>query len=320
VTLDAYSALASRAVVFRRSMTCLSVRGPDRVTWLQGMVSNDVGRLDPGQGCLAAHLSPQGKILALLVVLADADVLWLLAERGREEPVESRPDRLLSRLLIMEDATIEDRSGDYRVFSLVGGGAGGALGALPGGAPGLPRLYDHAGNAGVRAVRTPIGYDLLVPPAEESRVLADLERAGAVVGDEDLRQVVWVERGIPSWGIDLDPGVTLPEIGEDAIDYRKGCYIGQEVVAKVKYIGHVNRRLCGLRFRGDRVPAPGPLRRDDREVGRLTSAVWSPAAGSVIGLGFLKRGAEATGTEVETGEAEPVRGVVCDLPFLSAGA
>lgn len=308
MSVDAYRALRTGAVAFRRESTCLRVSGPDRVAWLQGMVSNDVGRLAPGQGCLAAHLSPQGKLLALLVVLADPECLWLVAAGGYGDSLHER----LDGLLIMEDALLEDRSGDFRLLSLVGDGAERALEPLCSPVASLG-MYDHRLRGPLRVVRTASGYDLLAPASDEKRVLEELSGGGVVQGDEDLRRVVWVERGLGSWGADLDPTVTLPEIGEDAIDYQKGCYIGQEVVAKIKYIGHVNRRFRGLRFEGDSVPAPGPLQVGGRDVGRLTSAVRSPEAGGVIGLGFLKRGSDAAGTEVEAGG---VHGTVSDLPFV----
>lgn len=306
-----YDKLETSAVLFERQMDWLVLSGPDRVSWLQGMVSNDVARLRPGQGCPAAHLSPQGKVMALMAVLADREHVWILAEHQPDPELLHQ----LDRLLIMEDAALEDRSPDVRVFSLIGGGAAPILDSVL--AVRLDALYDHRASGDARVLRTPIGYDLVVSRGGADGLRSRMEAAGAVPGEESLREIVWIERGIPRWGVDVDPTVTLPELGEDAIDYEKGCYVGQEAVAKIRYLGHVNRALRGLRIDGDLVPEPGPIHRGDREAGRLTSAARSPRAGGVIGLGYLRRGSDAPGTEVEIVRGGNRRaGVVVELPFL----
>lgn len=299
-----------QAVLFDRQSAWLSVSGPDRVSWLQGMVSNDVGRLGPGQGCPAAHLSPQGKIVALMTILADDDRLWILSESHSGPSLVER----LDRLLIMEDASLADESGRVATRTLAGEGARTVLESVFGAVP--ERLYDHRVSGDVRVLRTRRGFDLIIASAKSGEVDRRLADAGAIRGDSNDWAELSIEKGIPRWGVDVDDSVTLPEIGEDAIDYEKGCYIGQEVVAKIRYIGHVNRRLRGVRVEGERVPEPGPILKDGREVGRLTSAVLSPRFEGVIGLGFLKRGADAPGTVVEisaNGGAQSA--VVVDLPF-----
>ena len=308
-----YEKLGTSAVLFERAMTWLRVEGPDRVAWLQGMVSNDVARLGPGRGCLAAHLTPQGKVLALMTILADPEALWILAESAPDAPLKAQ----LEKLLIMEDATIGDCSADVRAFSLSGRAASDVIRIVLGSEVRLDSFSAHTVSGGVRAVRTHAGYDLIVPRDLAGRFLAEVAAAGVVTGEESLRRIVWLERGIPRWGVDVDATVTLPELGEEAIDYQKGCYIGQEVVAKIKYIGHVNRRLSGLRLEGDDVPEPGPIHREGREVGRLTSAAHSPAAGGVIALGYLRRGLESPGTEVEiVRDRRSLKAVVAGLPFV----
>jgi folate-binding protein YgfZ len=312
LTLKHYDDLETSAVLFDREITWIALTGPDRASWLEGMVSNAVGRLGPGQGSFAAHLTPQGKVLALLRILADEDRFWLLGEAPSTPSVEQ-----LDRLLIMEDAALSDESGSVTAFSLVGRGAAAVVGRLPG-FDTLPRAFcDHLKIGTIRAVRTHIGYDLIVETPARAGVLEAIRSAGAIEGDRHLLEVVEVECGTPRAGVDLDASVTLPELGEEAIDYLKGCYIGQEAVAKIKYLGHVNRRFRGLRIEGDLVPGPGPLRRDGREAGRLTRAVRSPGLG-VIGLGFLRRGAEVPGTEIEIVRdgMEPIPAVVAELPFI----
>lgn len=275
------------------------------------MVSNDVGHLEPGQGCPAAHLTPQGKVVALMTVLAEESRLSILSERQGSATLFER----LDRLLIMEDAKLEDLSAGVRAWSLVGQGAAQILERVLGLRLSAP--YAHRVVGDVRVLRTPIGYDLLAPSEGAGALARSVEEAGAALGDEGLREIVWIESGVPRWGVDVDDSVSLPELGEDTIDYQKGCYIGQEVVAKIKYLGHVNRRLRGLKIEGNEVPDPGPLRCGGREAGRLTSAVLSPAIGSVIGLAYLRRGFEAPGTEVEIpSDGASRKAVVVELPFV----
>lgn len=300
----------SPAVLYERHLAWISVGGPDRVGWLQGMVSNDVGRLGAGQGCLAAHLSPQGRIVALMCVLADEDRLWILSDYRADLSLVER----LDRLLIMEDAVLSDESAAVRTWTLAGEGAGELLRSTLGVVP--EATYDHGVARGVRVLKTPLGFDLVVPRSDSPGLERRLTEAGAVRGDSQAWARLTIEQGIPRWGVDVDEAVTLPEIGEDAIDYEKGCYVGQEVVARIRYIGHVNRTLRGLRVDGERVPEPGPILKDGREAGRLTSAVRSARFDGVIGLGFLKRGSDAPGTEVEIPqEGGPQKAVVVELPF-----
>jgi folate-binding protein YgfZ len=128
-----------------------------------------------------------------------------------------------------------------------------------------------------------------------------------------------VEGGEPVFGIDVDETVLLPELRrEDLISYTKGCYIGQELVARVKYRGHVNRALAGLRLEGEMVPRPGaPVVAEGKEIGRLTSSVRSLALGLPIALGYLRREYLEPGTPVAVGADDPlIPARVAALPFV----
>jgi len=128
-----------------------------------------------------------------------------------------------------------------------------------------------------------------------------------------------VASGEPVYGIDVDDSVLLPELRrEDLISYTKGCYIGQELVARVKYRGHVNRALAGLRLEGDTVPAPGtPVMAEGKEIGRLTSSARSLALGVPIALGYLRREHLEPGAPVAVGAGEPlIPARVTALPFV----
>ena len=310
-----YERLKAEALIFERTLGIVELKGPDRVTWLQGMVSNDVARLMEGEGCYASHLSPQGKVLSQMVVLAGEDALWLeVAADNTRASIET-----LDKLLVMEDAAIVDRSSEFAVLSIAGAGARALLGDWSGGRLNLDSPYAHAQVGGTRVVRADLGYDLIVPLAQVSGLRNALVEAGAAIGDEQLWECIRIEGGIPTYGVDVDSRTTLPELGDKGIDYTKGCYIGQEVVAKIRYIGHVNRRFVGLRLEGSAIPPPNTsVSRDGRDVGRTTSSVCSPFLRSPIALAYVRLGADKAGTTVEVPiDGKPEKATVTELPFVS---
>ena len=296
-------------------MGLVELRGPDRVTWLQGMVSNDVARLEKGQGCYAAHLSPQGKVVSQMVVLADGDKLWLAV--GAEN--RSATAKGLEKLLIMEDAELVDRSTEFGLLAIAGAGARTLLGDWSGGCIDLVSPYAHTEVGTVRVVRADLGYELIVPVGGMTQLHDALVEAGAGIGNEALWECLRIEAGIPTYGVDVDSTTTLPELGEKGIDYQKGCYIGQEVVAKIRYIGHVNRRFVGLRFEGMAVPtANSKVSRAGRDAGRITSSVYSPHLKSSIALAYVRLGVDKAGTAVEVSiDGKTETATVTELPFVS---
>ncbi len=306
--------LTHGAAVVRRRTGLAAVTGPDRVSWLQGMVTNDVARLGPGAGCYAAQLNPRGKVLALIVILADPDALWLMLDP--DVPVSVAR---LDALLIMEDAEIADRSAESRVLTIVGARARTCLEDWLGASLDLDAPYRHRRFGDVRVVRQDLGYDVIAPAGEVDAVLGALADGGVFEADGSLWDRLSLEAGLPLYGVDVDETTTLPELGEKGIDYEKGCYTGQEVVAKVKYIGHVNRGFVGFRVSGPEAPSPGAaVRSPDREIGAVTRAVRSPAAGGVIALGFVRRGHEVPGTRVEISVGDAWVGAeVSSLPFVT---
>ncbi len=278
------------------------------------MVSNDVARLKPGECCYATHLNPRGRVLAQMLVLATDDALFLELESANAAAAVEAMDRLL----IMEDAQIADRSGEVAVLSVVGSEAWAVIDRWAGRALDL-ELYRHAEVEGARVVRFEVGFDVIIPAERAAETSRALVQAGAGTADSRFWEVLRVEAGLPEYGIDIDVTTTLPELGEAAIDYDKGCYVGQEVVAKIRYIGHVNRRFVGFTLDGNELPAPASaVEHDGKQIGRITSAVVSPSVGSAIALGFVRYGSDKAGTEVRivSGESS-LPAVVTALPFVS---
>jgi folate-binding protein YgfZ len=293
----------------------VKLSGPDRVNWLQGMVTNDVQKLKPGTGCYAAHLTPQGKIVAQMHILADDDALWLSLERAAIPNLLSAFDKLL----IMEDVQVEDVSNDYSVLAVMGPKALAVIESWAGEPLNLTDKYAHRNFEDCRVLVSDLGYQVWVPRGKADKVLRFLADSGATAIDHGTWDVLRTELGIPVYGVDIDETTTMPEIGEAGISYEKGCYIGQEVVAKVKYIGHINRRFAGLTFSGAELPQlKSAIRKGGREVGYITTALFSPALNKPIALGFVSRVAYVAGTEVAVVSGETaLNASVVELPFKS---
>jgi folate-binding protein YgfZ len=303
------AATEAAAVTELDAFGIIKITGNDRVSWLQGMITNDVEKLRPGAGCYAAHLTPQGKIVAQMGVIKDDDALWLSLERAAIPKLIAAFDKLL----IMEDAQLADASDEYSILRIIGPNAERAVSAWLAGPVGLQGFLSHRRIDANRVVVSQFGYDLWVSRAETDAVLRFLADHDVTAIDHGTWDVLRTEAGIPVYGVDIDETTTMPELGETGISYDKGCYIGQEVVAKVKYLGHVNRRFVGLLVSGNEIPeAKSPIRKGGREVGYVTTALLSPSLKQPIALGFVSRSAYAAGSEVEVGAGTAK---IVELPF-----
>ena len=309
-----YQAVTRAAAVAEKDwFGIVKLTGTERVSWLQGMLTNDVQKLPPGLGCYAAHLTPQGKIVAHMHVIVDDDAVWLSLERA----VIPKLLAAFDKLLIMEDVQMADVSEDYAILAVIGPKAAAALESWIDEPLKLVGKYSHRKVNDSRIVVSDIGYDVWLPREKADKVLRFLAQSGAKAIDHGTWNVLRTEAGIPVYGIDIDETTMMPEMGEAGINYEKGCYIGQEVVAKVKYIGHVNRRFVGLTLSSAQLPElKSPVRKGGREVGYLTTTLFSPRLNKPIALGFVSRVAYAPGSEVEVVSNEKVLpAVIVDLPF-----
>ena len=308
------AATEAAAITELDSFGILKLTGSDRASWLQGMVTNEVEKLQPGAGCYAAHLTPQGKLVAQMHVLKDDDSLWLSLERAAIPKLTAAFDKLL----IMEDVQIADVSDDYSILGIFGPQGSARLNSWLGQPLNLENLYSHRRLEGSRIIVSRLGYEVWTPREQADSVLRFFADHGVTAIDRGTWDVLRTEAGIPVFGIDVDETTTMPELGEHGISYEKGCYIGQEVVAKVKYIGHVNRRFVGLLISGNELPEmKSTIRKGGRDVGYVTTALFSPNLNKPIALGFVSRSAYTVGSEVEIGTAT---GTIVDLPFAKRAA
>lgn len=303
----------------------LEVRGEDRVRFLNGMVTCDVAR-SPGAGCYGFVTDAKGKILSDVVVAVEEERLRLGVAPGRAEAIAAH----LRKYIIMEPVEVSEAS-DTLALGVLGATAGERLAELLEGAspPSTPWAHVRGRLSGeevhvLRHERLGVpAWILRVPRPRAEAIFRELhERLGGEPGlvGHAVLETVRVEDGIAAYGVDVDSGCFPQETGaeEEAISYTKGCYLGQEVVARIHYRGHVNRHLCGLLLESDEVPeAGGAVRYEGQESGRLTSVVRSPRLGT-IGLAILHRRAAEIGNRVEIDGAGAAE--IEALPFSEPGA
>lgn len=290
----------------------LAVTGTEAAAFLQGQVTNDIEALAPEAGCYAAFLTHKGKMLGDLRILNTGEELLLDCERVALQDLFN----LLRRTMIGRDAELHKRTIQRGLLSLIGPGAR-SVARAP--AAGLgDREHDHASSelAGVpvRLIATDRGgVDVLCDSAETARVASALQAAGAEPVSEPAAEIVRVQRGRPRYGAELDDRTIPQEAGlnERAVSFTKGCYVGQETVARLHYRGKPNRHLRGIRLDG---PAAGgdELRLGGKAVGRLATVADSPTFG-LIALALVRREA-VPGDVLDVGDGG-VRGAMTELPF-----
>jgi folate-binding protein YgfZ len=264
--------------------TRLRVSGGDRVRFLNGQVSQNVQRLRAGMGLPACVTSAKGRMQAevwISLYAGDLDAVWVDAEPGMEELLQGR----LERYAIADEVEVVSGRGAGVLFHVTGSEEGTVEG-LEG--------YDR-----VRVVGLGVGgWDVWIPAGESVRVWGSLPEG--LRGSGALWERWRVERGIPKWGAELGEETLPPEAGLDRthVDYHKGCYMGQEVLSRLKSVGHVNRVLARFRGRGEQLPQSGSeLRQGGAVVGSVTSAVVLDGGG-IAAMGYVRRGVE--GSEFET--------------------
>jgi folate-binding protein YgfZ len=306
ITTTDYELLSTSAgLVDRSDRGKLLLRGSEAADYLQGQVTNDVEALEAGQGCYAALLSHKGKIQADMRVLRGPDWLWLDTEPGALPAIL----RNAQTYGIGRDLHVEDVTGSRALLSLLGPAARDALDAAPADS-------EHAwieGEHGVY-VTTDLGVDVICPTGDAEAVRTAL---GVEQVSGESAECLRVESGRPRFGVDMDTD-TIPEeagLNDRAVSFTKGCYVGQETVARLHYKGKPNRHLRGLRL-AEPAEHGAVLRLGDREVGRVGSATVSPSLGPVA-LAIVRREAESGETVLVGEPGSP--GQVVELPFAGPG-
>lgn len=321
-----YTALVETAGVLDcsyRSRLC--VLGVDRAKFLNGQVTNNVTGLRTGDGCYAAIVSARGKLESDVHIYILENEILLEFEAGYAKGVQKR----LEKFIIAEDAQIVDVAEACGLWSVQGPKSAEVLNKFP--APEKPHSvakYEDATLGEIyvtnRARTGTAGYDLFVPVAAMAAAAEQLSSAANKIGGRlcgwQALETARIEAGLPRFGMDMDETNLAPEaLDTNAISYSKGCYIGQEVIARIRTYGQVARALRGLRL-PDNLPAlprrGDKLLLDGKDAGYITSAVASPRFKASLALGIVRREANQIGTELmlQTGShTVPVR--IVELPF-----
>jgi folate-binding protein YgfZ len=301
--------IESCGLVDRSERGKLALSGAQAKEFLQGQISNDVESLSPGQGCYAAFLTPKGKMLGDVRVLDTGDELLLDTERVALQELFN----MIRRFSLGYDAELHKRTLERGLVSLIGPSSEEVAGIGGVDAAEHSHVVGRVDDIEVRAIRTDVGLDLLCDSAETAALVSALASAGAVPVAEEVAEVVRVEHGRPRYGVDLDDTVIPQEAGlnDRAVSFTKGCYVGQETVARLFYRGKPNRHLRGLRLA--RPASPGDqIVLGEKTVGNISSVAQSPELGS-IALALVRREAEP-GATVSVGPQGTTAEVV-ELPF-----
>jgi folate-binding protein YgfZ len=318
-------ARTAAAIVDRADRAWVVVSGADRRSYLHGLLTNDIASLEAGQGCYAAYLTPQGRMIADLWVYELGDVLLLSMVRDVKQTVLAR----LDQFIFTEDVQLGDVSETFAATAIVGPRAAQAIAdAISTPIARLTSLAEH-GNVRIEFEGQPAivlsatdtgerGFDVLVGIGQAARFHERLHAAGAVDADAAAAEALRIEAGVPRFHRDMDEDTIPLEAGIEsrAISMTKGCYVGQEVIIRVLHRGHgrVAKKLVGLTVSGTELPAPGsPVQVEGRAVGSVTSSAWSPALDKPIALAYVHRDFVAAGTAVAVNGSEAV---VTPTPFV----
>jgi tRNA-modifying protein YgfZ len=305
----------------------VSCTGKDASRFLHNLCTNDVEKLAPGNACEAFFTSAQAKIVGHA---------WILRREDKEPAllVDVGPNdgpRILShldRFLISEQLELRDETSSFSRHHLAGPTSGQVLSkALSVDATQLRDLESRPFEFGGMPARIwrrnrvgVIGYDVLTGQDQADRFKQSLRDSGCILASPEAYDVLRIEAGLPRYGIDITEANLPQEVGriEQTISFTKGCYIGQETIARIRSYGHVNRMLSGIVLGGEAPVTPATrLFHNEAEAGVVTSCVRSPQLGCPIALGYLRRGSEALGTKIRVGS--PDGGLNCQvhaLPFV----
>ncbi len=311
-------ALTSECGVYEMEQTLTSLKGADRVRWLNGMVTNNVRDLPPGNGVYAFVLTPQGQIRGDLYAFHLGENLVVEMERAQAETLLP----LLRRFIIMDKVEVEDLSERITVIGLAGPKSGAALAAI-----GLdvnelnPLQFAELPWNGhsITAVRKdhPLvdSYELWAPKEIAASLVGAFRQYGASEISDDALELFRVASGIPKIGVDIREKTLPHETGQDrALNFNKGCYIGQEIVERIRARGAVHRAFAGFEVEGT-APDPGTkIQSDGKEAGEITSVAALPNE-KFIALGVLRKEYLGGEKELLAGEAKLH---VTSLPFAEA--
>jgi folate-binding protein YgfZ len=311
----------------------LLVGGAEAVQFLNGLITNDMKTLAVGSWMQAAFPNVQGRLLASVRVIRLRDeetdtkvspVFLIVTETATHGTVL----KTIERFTLAGDFRVTDITSETAMLSVQGKQAASIVGSVLGEAGAIPPPQAARQISWEQAEATVIhtshtgedGFDLIVDKAHSGSLWTALLQAGAQPVGYDALEILRIEAGVPRYGIDMDDTNVVTETNlDDAVSYTKGCYIGQEIIARIKYRGHVAKKISGLMFDATVSVAAGAIvnSAEGKEIGRITSVTDSPRLNRSIALAYLKYDYLAPGTPVKvSADHQELTGEVVELPFV----
>ncbi|MEO8657151.1 MAG: glycine cleavage T C-terminal barrel domain-containing protein [Bryobacteraceae bacterium] len=280
--------------------------GEDRARLLHAMTTNHIQQLEPGQGVYAFFLTAQGRILADVNIFRLEDELLL----DVEPEAATRIYEHLDKFIIADDVVVENVTEALPTVGLEGPGAEGVLKNLGAPVPPADRGFTLWGNRIVARVSQTgqLGFAIFVPAAERAELIGALEGSGAVEASSEAVTAVRLENGHARYGDDFSDKTLPQETGlMSALHFQKGCYIGQEIVERIRSRALLHRGLGHLQIATTDVPAAGTeVKQGDQKMGEITSAAFSPANGSVFAIAMIRLDVKKPGAQALTAAGAPV--------------
>lgn len=287
----------------------IQVSGKEAVQFLNGLITNDVAKLEENAQMSAAFPNAQGRLLATVRVLRKSDKFLFETEAETREKVYKN----LFRFTFAGDFFVEDLSEQFSFISLQGTNLSKLKLEVPEGNEIIENDFRGVKLLTIKSFRAN-GIDVFVPHTQiQEYFWEELLELGAVEISEEIQEVLRIENGIPKYGVDADETTIVPELGDDAISYTKGCYIGQEIIARIHFRGHVAKKLTGL-ILDSKANAGDELKSSDgKNAGKITSVTFSPKLEKFIALAFVRYDFLAERTELKINETTAT---VKNLPFV----
>jgi len=300
--LNEYRVVRDGGIGFsERKRGLIEVSGKEAVQFLNGLITNDAAKLEENQQMLAAFPNAQGRLLAFVRVLRIKDKFLFETEAETYEKVLKN----LQRFTFAGDFFVEDLSDNFRYFEITDS-------------------KFQISNADYIKFQNNFGVNVFVPKASAEDFLSELKNKNAIEISDELYEILRIENGTPLYGVDADEMTIVPELGIDGlISYNKGCYIGQEIIARIHFRGHVAKQLTGLILSELPAAANGfsaELQNaeikslDGKNAGKITSITFSPKLDKFIALAYVRYDYLAEGTELKVNETTIM---VKNLPFIS---
>lgn len=270
--------------IYKRDRGLISVHGGEAKQFLDGLITNDVKTLEDGSQMLAAFPNAQGRLIAVVRVLREGDKFLFETEEATHKVLFDN----LFRFTYAGDFFVEDLSESYTYFEIFGSGVMGLD---------ADEMF---------AFESPFGQSVFIRKEKADDLRGDLLESGAIELTDEVFDTLRIENGVPLYGIDMDETTVVPELGMDGlISYNKGCYIGQEIIARIHFRGHVAKQLTGL-VSGSEGSGLSPgvelTSAEGKPAGKITSVTYSPKLEKEIALAFVRYDFLAEGTPLSIGE------------------